>query len=218
MVIRDSMARWLSLCVLVCQVCSAQEPVPTPPQAVAAAPESAPTPGLVDVVLHTALGDIHFALEKDRAPITTANFLRYVDQKRFDNSTFYRAVKISEDGKYGLMQGGLKGNPKLAFKPIAHEPTSSTGLSHLDGAISMARTNPGTATADFFIVIGDLTSLDAKADGTDPGYAMFGRVTSGMDIVHQMLELPRSAEAGDGSMKGQMLAEPVKILTVRRAQ
>src|SRR6185369_16814461 len=107
--------------------------------------------------------------------------------------------------------------PKLAFKPIAHEPTSATGLSHLDGAISMARTNPGTATADFFIVIGDLTSLDAKADGSDPGYAMFGRVTSGMDLVHQMLELPRSAEAGDGSMKGQMRAEPVKILTVRRA-
>jgi peptidyl-prolyl cis-trans isomerase A (cyclophilin A) len=81
----------------------------------------------------------------------------------------------------------------------------------------MARTDPGTATADFFIVIGDLTSLDAKPDGGDPGYAAFGRVTMGMDIVHQMLELPRSQEAGDGSMKGQMLAEPVKVLTVRRA-
>lgn len=215
-IIRDSMALWLTVCALVCQVGVAQEPVVTP-QATAAAPGSVSAPALVDVVLHTALGDIRFALETDRAPISTANFLRYVDQKRFDNTTFYRAVKISEDGKYGLVQGGLKGNPKLAFKPIAHEPTSSTGLSHLDGAISMARTNPGTATADFFIVIGDLTSLDAKADGSDPGYAMFGRVTSGMDIVHQMLELPRSAEAGDGSMKGQMLAEPVKILTVRRA-
>jgi peptidyl-prolyl cis-trans isomerase A (cyclophilin A) len=217
-IIRDLMVRWLTLCALVGQVCVAQEPAPTPPQTVAAAPEATSAPALVDVVLHTAMGDIRFALEKDRAPISTANFLRYVDQKRFDNTTFYRAVKISEDGKYGLMQGGLKGNPKLAFKPIAHEPTSTTGLSHLDGAISMARTNPGTATADFFIVIGDLTSLDAKADGSDPGYAMFGRVTAGMDIVHQMLDLPRSAEAGDGSMKGQMLAEPVKILTVRRAQ
>ncbi|HXC59779.1 MAG TPA: peptidylprolyl isomerase [Steroidobacteraceae bacterium] len=214
-VIRDSTARWLALCVLFSQLAVAQDPVATPQQASAPAPESAPS--LVDVVLHTTLGDIRFALEKDRAPISTANFLRYVDQKRLDNTTFYRAVKISEDGKYGLLQGGLKGNPKLAFKPIAHEPTSATGLSHLDGAISMARTNPGTATADFFIVIGDLTSLDAKADGSDPGYAMFGRVTSGMDLVHQMLELPRSAEAGDGSMKGQMLAEPVKILTVRRA-
>ena len=215
-VIHDSMAPWLALYALFSQLAVAQEPLSTPQQATTVAPESAPA--LVDVVLHTALGDIHLALEKDRAPISTANFLRYVDQKRLDNTTFYRAVKISEDGKYGLLQGGLKGNPKLAFKPIAHEPTRATGLSHLDGAISMARTAPGTATADFFIVVGDLTSLDAKADGSDPGYAMFGRVTSGMDIVHQMLELPRSAEAGDGSMKGQMLAEPVKILTVRRAQ
>jgi len=214
-VIRVSTARWLALCALFSQLAVAQDQVSTPQPASAAAPEGAPA--LVDVVLHTTLGDIRFALEKDRAPISTANFLRYVDQKRFDNTTFYRAVKISEDGKYGLLQGGLKGNPKLAFKPIAHEPTSATGLSHLDGAISMARTNPGTATADFFIVIGDLTSLDARADGSDPGYAMFGRVTSGMDLVHQMLELPRSAEAGDGSMRGQMLAEPVKILTVRRA-
>jgi peptidyl-prolyl cis-trans isomerase A (cyclophilin A) len=82
----------------------------------------------------------------------------------------------------------------------------------------MARTNPGTATADFFIVVGDLTSLDARPDGSDPGYAAFGKVTMGMDTVHKMLDLPRSADAGDGSMKGQMLAEPVKILTVRRAQ
>jgi len=216
--IRDRTGGWLAFFALVCQVCGAEEPVTSATPPVAAVAPAPVAPATVEVVLHTALGDIHFALEKDRAPTSTANFLRYVDQKRLDNSTFYRAVKISEDGKYGLVQGGLKGNPKLALKPIAHEPTSATGLSHVDGAISMARTNPGTATADFFIVIGDLTSLDAKADGSDPGYAMFGRVTAGMDIVHQMLELPRSAEAGDGSMKGQMLAEPVKILTVRRAQ
>jgi peptidyl-prolyl cis-trans isomerase A (cyclophilin A) len=190
-------------------------------QQVAPAAESATAPvahvTTVDVVMHTALGDIRVALEQDRAPITAANFLRYVDQKRFDNINFYRAVKISEDGKYGLVQGGLKGNPKLVFKPIAHEPTSTTGLSHVDGTLSMARTDPGTATADFFIVIGELTALDAKPDGGDPGYAAFGRVTAGMDIVHQVLDLPRSADAGEGAMKGQMLAEPVKILTVRRA-
>jgi peptidyl-prolyl cis-trans isomerase A (cyclophilin A) len=199
----------------VLKIADAQQPASPPAQA--PAPEQV-VAATVDVVLHTILGDIRIALEKDRAPITTANFLRYVDQKRFDNITFYRCVKVSEDGKYGLLQGGLKGNPKLMFKPIAHEATSTTGLSHLDGTLSMARTDPGTATADFFIVIGDLTSLDAKPDGSDPGYAAFGRVTMGMDIVHQMLELPRSADAGDGSMKGQMLAEPVKVLTVRRAQ
>jgi len=207
---------WVLLGTLGPLIAGAQEsPLPAEAPAISVA---SPAPATIDVVMHTALGDIHVALEKDRAPITVANFLRYVDQKRFDNITFYRGVKVSEDGKYGLLQGGLKGNPKLMFKPIAHEPTSATGLSHLDGTLSMARTDPGTATADFFIVIGDLTSLDAKPDGSDPGYAAFGRVTMGMDIVHQMLELPRSADAGDGSMKGQMLAEPVKVLTVRRAQ
>src|ERR1043165_3958497 len=105
----------------------------------APAPVPSPAPEVVKVVMHTAQGDIHLAIEKSRAPITAANFLRYVDQKRFDGITFYRAVKVSEDGKYGLMQGGLKGNPKLVLKPIAHEPTSATGLSHLDGTISMAR-------------------------------------------------------------------------------
>jgi peptidyl-prolyl cis-trans isomerase A (cyclophilin A) len=206
-------ACWLLIGALVCpafvgaQQTSAASVIPT-----------APAPATVDVILHTAQGDIRLSLEKDRAPITTANFLRYVDQKRFDNITFYRAVKISEDGKYGLLQGGLKGNPKLVFKPIAHESTRVTGLSHTDGTISMARTDPGTATSDFFIVVGDLTSLDAKPDGDDLGYAAFGHVTAGMDIVHQMLDLPRSPDAGDGSMKGQMLADPVKILTIRRAE
>ncbi|MFM2288647.1 MAG: hypothetical protein RL684_1790 [Pseudomonadota bacterium] len=78
----------------------------------------------------------------------------------------------------------------------------------------MARTAPGTATSEFFIVLGELTSLDGK-DG-DPGYAVFGHVQSGMELVHQMLGLPRSADAGDGSMRGQLLAEPVKILSARR--
>jgi len=203
---------WLAMSALCATgVAGAQEApaaeAPTPPPA-----------ATVDVVLHTAMGDIRIALEKDRAPITTANFLHYVDQKRFDNITFYRGVKVSEDGSYGLLQGGLKGNPKLVFKPIAHESTNATGLSHLDGTISMARTDPGTAKADFFIVIGDLISLDAKLDDSDPGYAAFGKVTMGMDLVRRMLNLPRSTDAGDGSMKGQMLAEPVKILSVRRAQ
>src|SRR4051812_13545194 len=103
--IRDRMAGWLALFALICQVCSAQEPAPTSatPTAEAVAPAAAAAAAAaatVEVVLHTALGDIHFALERDRAPVSTANFLRYVDQKRFDNSSFYRAVKISEDGKY----------------------------------------------------------------------------------------------------------------------
>lgn len=161
------------------------------------------------------MGDIHLALEVGRAPITAGNFLRYVDAKRFDGITFYRAMKVSEDGRYGLVQGGLS-DPKLLYKPIAHESPATTGLSHVDGAISMGRNEPGSAVADFFIVIGDLVSMDGTADGKDPGYAVFGRVTDGMDLVHAILELPRSEAARNPVMQGQMLAEPVKILTVRR--
>jgi peptidyl-prolyl cis-trans isomerase A (cyclophilin A) len=173
-------------------------------------------PATVSVLLHTSLGDIVLALERERAPITSGNFLRYVDQKRLDGSTFYRAMQVGEEGQYGLIQGGLKGDPKRVFKPIAHEPTNVTGLSHVDGAISMARADPGTATADFFIVVGDLVSLDAQPDGGDPGYAVFGRVVAGMDVVRAILEQPRSADAGDGVMKGQMIANPVKIISARR--
>jgi peptidyl-prolyl cis-trans isomerase A (cyclophilin A) len=173
---------------------------------------------VVNVLLHTAHGDVRIALDRERAPITVANFLRYVDAKRFDGVTFYRAVKVSEDGQYGLMQAGLRGNPKLIYKPIAHESTKLTGLSHLDGTISMAMREPGTATADFFFVLGDLNSLDAKAEGTDAGYAAFGHVTDGLPVLRAMLDLPRSDKAGDGSMQGQMLAEPVKIISIRRVE
>jgi peptidyl-prolyl cis-trans isomerase A (cyclophilin A) len=175
-------------------------------------------PATVKVVLKTSLGDIVLAVETERAPITAANFLRYVDQKRLDGSEFYRAAPLSEDGQYGLIQGGLRGNPKRVLKPIAHEPTTVTGLSHVSGAISMARADPGTATADFFIVVGDLVALDAQPNGGDPGYAVFGHVADGMDVVHVILDQPRSPTAGEGALQGQMLATPVKILTARRAQ
>jgi peptidyl-prolyl cis-trans isomerase A (cyclophilin A) len=196
----------------------ATEPAATaeaPPPPVAEAPRLAPA--LTNVVLHTTLGDITLAIEIERAPVTAKNFLRYVDNKRFDNTTFYRSLKLTEDGKYGLVQGGLKSDPKKLFKPIAHEAPATTGLSHVDGAISMARGDPGTATADFFIVVGDLVSMDGKPDGSNLGYAVFGHVVSGMDVVHAMLEAPKSEEARTPEMKGQMLVEPVKILTVRRA-
>jgi peptidyl-prolyl cis-trans isomerase A (cyclophilin A) len=173
-------------------------------------------PATVRVVLRTSLGDIVLALEKERAPITVDNFLRYVDQRRLDGCDFYRAMKLDEDGQFGLIQGGLRGNPKRALKPIAHESTGVTGLSHVNGAISMARADPGTAAADFFIMVGDVPSYDAHPDTGDVGYAVFGRVVEGMDVVHAILEQPRSTEAGAGVMKGQILANPVKILSARR--
>jgi peptidyl-prolyl cis-trans isomerase A (cyclophilin A) len=182
------------------------------------APADAPAqPATTTVILTTSLGEIHLALETTRAPVTAGNFLRYVDAKRFDGIDIYRAFKVTEDGKYGIVQGGLQGDTKRLYRPVAHESPQVTGLSHVDGAISMAREAPGTATADFFIVIGDLVSMDGKPDGSDPGYAVFGRVTQGMELVRSMLELPRSQEARNPVMKGQMLATPVKILTARRA-
>jgi peptidyl-prolyl cis-trans isomerase A (cyclophilin A) len=138
--------------------------VAAPASAAAAteAPKTAPQVALVRVQLHTELGDIVLGLDPQHAPITSANFLSYVDQKRFDGSTFYRAVKLDEEGHSGLVQGGLRGDPERALPPIAHEAPNTTGLKHVDGAISMARAEPGTATADFFIVMGDLPSLDGQ--------------------------------------------------------
>jgi peptidyl-prolyl cis-trans isomerase A (cyclophilin A) len=198
---------------------AAADPVaPAASPAAEAPPAPPPPPAIppVNVMMHTALGDIRVALDKQHAPVTVANFLRYVDSKRFDGITFYRAVKIGPYGNYGMLQGGLRGNPKKVYPPIAHESPRTTGLSHLDGALSMARAAPGSAKADFFFVIGDLVSLDGQPTGDDVGYAVFGRVTEGMDVVRKILDEPIALEAGEGVMKGQMLFDPVKILTVRR--
>jgi peptidyl-prolyl cis-trans isomerase A (cyclophilin A) len=168
---------------------------------------------VVPVRLETALGAIVVQVEKERAPLTSENFLRYVDQKRFDGSVFYRAMKLSESGDFGLVQAGVR-DPRRLLKPIGHEPTSQTGLRHVNGTVSMARAEPGTATSDFFIIIGDMPSLDAR--GEDPGYAAFGEVIEGMDVVRAIVSQPTSDGTGPESMKGQMLAEPVRITRARR--
>lgn len=175
-----------------------------------------PSPATVRVVLTTSEGPITLELEKQRAPATTANFLHYVDTRRFDGIAFYRAMKLAPG--FGLIQGGLRNDPKKTFPPVAHEPTTQTGLSNTDGVISMARDKPGSATADFFIAIGDLSSLDAKPDkpGDNVGFAAFGHVVDGMDIVRRIADAPPSPTAGEGAMKGQMLAPTIKILTARR--
>ncbi len=166
------------------------------------------------VALTTAAGKIVVEVDSVHAPVTAANFLRYVDQKRLDGTTFYRALNLEGAPGTGLIQGGVSGDPRRVLKPIAHEPTSTTGLSHTDGAISMARGAPGTASGDFFVIVGNLSSLDASA--ADPGYAVFGHVVEGMDIVRAILAAPVSATAGQGAMKGQMIAAPVKLVTARR--
>ena len=175
----------------------------------------APAPATVRVVLHTGAGDIVVAVETERAPVSARNFLRYVDQRRLDGASFYRAMTISPQD--GLIQGGWRTNPRRMLPPIAHEPTSRTGLSHTEGAIAFARAAPGTATSEFYIVVGSLTGLDATA--TDPGYAVFGRVVEGMDVVRHILASPKSRTDGAGTgMAGQILAPTVRILTARRAR
>jgi peptidyl-prolyl cis-trans isomerase A (cyclophilin A) len=170
----------------------------------------------VRIALETGLGRI--VIETDpRAPITSTNFVRYAEERRFDDSAFYRSLTVAPG--HGLVQGGTGGLPNRTRPPIAHEPTSLTGLTHTTGAVSMAAGGPGQATGDFFIIIGDLTSLDAgKTSPEDQGFAVFGRVVEGMDVVHAILDAPRSPTEGEPGMVGQMLAPRVPIVSARRVE
>ena len=174
-----------------------------------------PAPGDVRVALDTDRGRVVVAVHADKAPVTAANFLKYVDQKRFDGTSFYRGVGAPD---YGFVQAGAQNDPKRILPPIAHEPTSQTGLTHDDGALSMARYAPGSATGDFFIVLGKMPSMDAQpqATGDNQGFAVFAHVVEGMDVVKAILAEPKSPTEGEGAMKGQMLESPVKIATARR--
>ena len=200
------------LAVLFAAPLAAQAPVPAAPVA------TAPVADLVKVAIETSEGRIVLALDRGRAPVTTANFLRYLDAKRLDGVSFYRAMKLWEGT--GLVQAGVRDGAKL-YPPIAHEPTSKTGLRHEDGTISMARAAPGSALCDFFITIGRIEGFDAGSgqDGDDLGYAAFGRVVEGMDVVKRLLLAPVSPTAGaKAGMKGQMLVAPVKVVRAVRVK
>ena len=148
-------------------------PLPAIAQTETPPPAEAPH-ALVHVTLTTTAGPIVIALEKDRAPISTANFLHYVDTGRFDGIAFYRAMNVAPGT--GLIQAGIRDDVRKLYPPIAHEPTSQTGLSNTDGAISMARYEPGSATADFFLIVGNMAGLDAQPSqpGVDTaGFAAF---------------------------------------------
>lgn len=208
------------------------EPVAAAPTVIAAAPPTLETkrPGKrpfpeaasVSVVLTTELGTITIALETERAPVTAKNFLRYVDEKRFDGTVFYRAMRLDREPRpNGLLQGGTQFDPKRILPPIPHEPTTRTGLTHTHGALSMAMGEPGSANGDFSIMIEDQTGLDADPAANDPvwqnGYAVFGYVTEGMEVVAAIHATPIDPDKGEGWMKGEMLAKPVKIISARRA-
>ncbi len=178
---------------------------------VGAATHAAPP---VRVKIDTTEGPIVIALEMKRAPITSNNFLAYVDKKLFDNTSFYRAARGTPNTKEGFVEGGINNAMGHALKAIAHEPTSKTGIHHLDGTVSMARDEPGTAMGDFFIVVGDGTYLDASKK--DLGYAAFGHVVSGMPVVRRMLARPTFKGGWSKQTVGQSMTQPIKILTARR--
>jgi cyclophilin family peptidyl-prolyl cis-trans isomerase len=196
----------------------------SPPTRATARPGTRPHPAAasVNVVLETELGAITVALETERAAVTTANFLRYVDEKRFDGTVFYRAMHLEREPQpNGLVQGGTRWEAKRILPGIVHEPTTATGLTHTHGALSMAMGEPGSANGDFSIMIEDQTGLDADPSASEAvwrhGYAVFGYVVEGMEVVAAIHAAPRDPDAGEGPMKGEMLARPVRIISARRA-
>ena len=190
----------------------AQTPTPeatTPPQSMGQT---------VRVALETRAGRIVLELYPDKAPITVANFLHYVDQRRYDGAQFFRSARAPGAPTVGLVQGGGFTDGSKLFKPIAHEPTTQTGLKHHDGTISMARDAPGSAMADFFIAVGEAPYLDADPSkpGDNLGYAAFGRVVEGMEVVKAILAMPTEGAARNPAMQGQILTEAVVITSAKR--
>lgn len=168
----------------------------------------------IHVLLATERGEIELALDATHAPATTANFLRYVDRGFYAGGIFHRTVKPDNQGgspiKIEVIQAGINPAREQDDGPmIALERTRDTGLKHVDGAISMARLGPDTATSDFFICIGDQPELDfgGRRNPDGQGFAAFGRVVRGLDVVRAIQQAPA---------EGQKLAPPVKILSAQR--
>ncbi len=183
----------------------------------------------VDVRFATEAGIIEVELYPARAPLTVANFLRYVDGGHYADAGFYRVVRLDNQPnspvKIEVIQGGRgvaaydTARPPL-FAPIAHETTVMTGLRHVDGALSMARLAPGSATSEFFICINDQPSLDfaGKRNPDGQGFAVFGQVTRGMDVVRRIQAGRSDATVPDylEGIAGQRLHDPVMLEKIDR--
>jgi len=173
------------------------------------------------VVIKTKLGTIEIEVYPDRAPLTADNFLYYVDNNLYDGEGFYRAVRPKTDPLgmgMQIIQGGLL-SAETVTAPIDHETTGMSGLSHIDGAVSMARDEPGTGSAAyFFISIGDNTFLDyggaRNPDGQ--GYAVFGQVVKGMDVVRAIQMQDTGGPSENSATNGQILTKPVTIVYAKR--
>jgi peptidyl-prolyl cis-trans isomerase A (cyclophilin A) len=167
------------------------------------------------VAIQTQLGTIEVEIDAKHAPDTAANFLKYVDEGRYNGGRFHRTVTMQNQPdkkvKIEVIQGGV--NPTFADKdypPIKLERTNKTGIHHKNGTISMARDGADTATSDFFICIGNQPELDygGKRNPDGQGFAAFGHVTKGMDIVKKIQNSPASAD--------QALTPPIEIISVTR--
>ncbi len=173
------------------------------------------------VILKTELGNIEIAVYTDRAPLSSENFLYYVDNGLYDGEGFYRTVRPETDPLnmgMELIQGGLL-SMETVTSPIDHETTQMTGLSHLDGAVSIARDEPGTGSAAyFFISIGDNSFLDygGERNPDGQGYAVFGQVVKGMDVVRAIQAQQTGKSSKEAATQGQMLSQPLKIIKAKR--
>jgi peptidyl-prolyl cis-trans isomerase A (cyclophilin A) len=179
------------------------------------------TPATVLLTMQTAMGAVELELYPESAPLTVQNFLKLVDGQHLDGATFYRTVSPENDNGtpvIAVIQGGI-GDADSPFPPIAHESTEQTGLPHLDGSLSMARAEVGTASTEFFICIGDQPALDfgANRNPDGQGFAVFGRVVDGMEVVRAIHEAPADAPTEFEYFQNQLINEPIVIESVRRS-
>lgn len=152
----------------------------------------------VRVRIVTDSGAITVELAPDKAPVTVANFLRYVDNKRYDGGSFYRAVTLQnqlpadKQPQIEVIQGGIDADSSKRLPPITHETNDRSGIRHTDGVISMARGAPGSATSEFFFVINNQPALDfgGKRNPDGQGFAAFGHVIDGMNVVRAIQRMP----------------------------
>lgn len=172
--------------------------------------------GATTVRLQTTRGTIEIDVYPDRAPLSTAQFLQCVQLGHYEGGAFWRAVRADNDRGSPPIEvvQAVVAEGSTPLGPLAHEPTSLTGLRHRDGTVSLARAEPGTATAAaFFVCLGDQPALDEgglrNPDGL--GFAAFGRVQRGMEIVRTIIQGATLADAPVEYLRGQMLALPVRI-------
>jgi len=169
------------------------------------------------LLMETDKGNIKIQLDSKRAPVTCENFMKYVDEKKYEGAVFYRVVRLDNQPdkkvKIEVIQGGVKDDTTKNLPPIFHETTKITNLKHLDGTLSMARNGPGTASSEFFICINKQPELDfgGKRNPDGQGFAAFGQVISGMDVVRKI----QVGDTGSGNAS-QTLKEPVKIIRISR--